>query len=308
MTDSKVPAPRPAPYRIRIRHWYRGNGRELPWRGIRNPYRILISEIMLQQTQVSRVLEKYPAFVRQFSSFRALAGASRAEVIRAWRGLGYNNRAVRLHRLARTVRELPGGRLPGDAGELLRLPGIGKYTAHAILCSAFGQRAPAVDINVRRLFSRLFWRMPSTDSLRPEEEIWQLAWRILPRTGVYEWSQALMDLGALVCTSRAPRCGICPVAELCRSRRSMRRGDHRTGPKEPSWNGIPDRIHRGKIVELLCTHNSPVTVSVLARVLSGNGRRPPVAWLAALLSGLERDGVVRVAPGATPRQQRVTLA
>jgi A/G-specific adenine glycosylase len=229
-------------------------------------------------------------------------------VIRAWRGLGYNNRAVRLHRLARAVRELPGGRLPGGAGGLLRLPGIGKYTAHAILCSAFGRRVPAVDINVRRLFSRVFWRMPSTGSLRPEAEIWQLAWRILPRTGVYDWSQALMDLGAMVCTSRTPRCGICPLAELCRSRRTMRRGDHRAVRKEPSWNGIPDRIHRGKIVDALCSHRSPVTAAALAGVLRGNGRRPPAAWFAALLSGLERDGVVRVTRGTTPHRRWVTLA
>ena len=116
-----------------------------------------------------------------------------------------------------------------------------------------------VDINVRRFFSRLFWRMPATDSLRTEEEIWKLAWRILPRQRVYAWSQALMDLGALICTSRAPRCEECPVGRLCRSRAAMKRGRHRVARKEPSWNGIPDRIHRGKVVEALCSSGGALT-------------------------------------------------
>jgi A/G-specific adenine glycosylase len=308
VAKATAPRVRPALYRDRIRRWYLRNGRQLPWRRTNDPYRIVVSEIMLQQTQVRRVLVKYPEFLARFPSFAALARASQAEVVRAWSGLGYNNRAVRLHRLALKVREMPGERLPRTAGELARLPGIGRYTAHAILCSAFGRRVPAVDINVRRFYSRLFWRMPATDSLRTEEEIWNLAWRILPRQRVYAWSQALMDLGAMVCTSRTPQCDECPVGRLCRSRTFMKRGGHRTARKEPSWNGIPDRIHRGKVVEALCSSGGRLTVDAVRKVLASHGRRPPEGWLVRLLGGLERDGVIRSGAGGSTGRQPVALA
>jgi A/G-specific adenine glycosylase len=295
----------PAPLQMRIRRWYRRNGRKLPWRGIGDPYRIVISEIMLQQTQVQRVLEKYPAFLRRFPSFAALGRASQAEVVRAWRGLGYNNRAVRLHRLARAIRDLPGRRLPDDVDGLRRLPGIGKYTSHAILCSVFHRRVPVVDINVLRFFSRLFWRMPATDHLRTEEEIWQVAWHVLPRRGTYAWSQALMDLGARVCTSRAPRCTECPVAELCRSRRSMTRGTHRSARPEPAWNGIPTRIIRGKVVETLRDHRGAISLGTLRTALTTKGRVPAERLVSQVLTGLEKDGVIR---RVGPRHRRVVLA
>jgi A/G-specific adenine glycosylase len=308
VADATALRVRPAPYRDRIRRWYLRNGRQLPWRGTGDPYRIVVSEVMLQQTQVRRVLVKYPEFLTRFPSFAALAGASQADVVRAWSGLGYNNRAVRLHRLALKVREMPGERLPRTTGELVRLPGIGRYTAHAILCSVFGRRVPVVDINVHRFFSRLFWRMPATDSLRPEEEIWQLAWRILPRQRVYAWSQALMDLGALICTSRAPHCEDCPVGGLCRSRAAMKRGGHRAARKEPSWNGIPDRIHRGKVVEALCSSGGALTADAVRKALAAHGRRPPEGWFVRLLGGLERDGVIRAGTGGAAGRQRVALA
>jgi A/G-specific adenine glycosylase len=308
VAETTVVEVRPAPYRNRIRRWYLRNGRKLPWRGSSDPYRIVVSEIMLQQTQVRRVLAKYPEFLARFPSFAALAGGPQADVVRAWSGLGYNNRAVRLYRLALKVREIPGQRLPRTAGELIRLPGIGRYTAHAILCSAFGRRVPAVDINVRRFFSRFFWRMPATDTLRPEEEIWQVAWRILPRQRVYAWSQALMDLGALICTSRAPRCEDCPVGDLCRSRTVMKRGRHHAPRKEASWNGIPDRIHRGKVVEVLCSSGGALTPGALRKELSVHGRRPPERWLFRLLHGLERDGVIRTGTGGAAGRRQVALA
>lgn len=308
MAEAAAPRVGPAPYRDLIRRWYIRNGRQLPWRGIDDPYRIVVSEVMLQQTQVRRVLVKYPEFLARFPSFASLAGASQADVVRAWSGLGYNNRAVRLHRLALKFREMPGEQLPRTAGELVRLPGIGRYTAHAILSSAFGRRVPVVDINVRRFFSRLFWRMPTTDSLRTEQEIWQLAWRVLPRQRVYAWNQALMDLGALVCTSRTPGCNECPVGLLCRSRTAMKRGGHRSRRKEPSWNGIPDRIHRGRVVEALCASGGTLTVDAVRKSLASHGHRPPERWLVHLLGGLERDGVIRTGAGNATRGRRITLA
>ena len=142
-----------------VLRWYRQNGRTLPWRGEQDPYRVLVSEVMLQQTQVSRVLEKYPLFLKQFPTLRALARAERSSVIRAWRGMGYNNRAVRLHLLAQTVVNSHGGVLPRTEEELTLLPGIGRYTARALLSSVFHIPVPVVDVNVHRFFSRLFWPM-----------------------------------------------------------------------------------------------------------------------------------------------------
>jgi len=308
---ARLPAaslPPPGRYRYRIRRWYLRNGRVLPWRGIRDHYRILVSEVMLQQTQVARVLEKYPAFLARFPSVFAMAAAQQRDVVRAWQGMGYNNRPVRLHQLARRVMCECGGRLPRDLEGLTSLPGIGRYTAHAVLSSAFGKPVPVVDINVRRLLSRLFFRMETTDRLRPEAEIWITAGRVLPRGRTYEWNQALMDLGATVCTARAPRCSDCPVMTVCRSYRRMRHGTHRKIYHEPSLYGIPNRIYRGKIVEMLRRSRRPISVSAVARVLLNGSSLRHQRWLNDVLAGLARDGLIRVSTGGHGRSRRVTLA
>ncbi|MGH2569330.1 MAG: A/G-specific adenine glycosylase, partial [Bacteroidota bacterium] len=152
-----------------VLRWYRRHGRPLPWRRTRSPYRILVSEIMLQQTQVGRVLEKYPSFLRRFPDIQSLARAKKSSVIKAWRGMGYNNRAVRLQQLARIVRHSQGGKLPRTVEELQNLPGIGRYTAHALACFAFRRPLQVVDTNVRRILSRLF---PSETKRR---DVWDVA-------------------------------------------------------------------------------------------------------------------------------------
>jgi A/G-specific adenine glycosylase len=233
-----------------VRRWYRRHGRSLPWRGESDPYRIILSEIMLQQTQVSRVLEKYPLFLRRFPSMGALARAPRRDVILAWRGMGYNNRAVRLHALA-SVLVGRGMEIPTSAEPLIELPGIGKYTAHAILSSVHGLPVPVVDVNIRRLFSRVFWRMKSTADMRSEPEIWRIAGKILPRRGAYDWNQALMDIGATICTARRPLCAVCPLAAMCASREGMVRATGGKPKKEPGMDGVPNRMYRGRIVETL---------------------------------------------------------
>ena len=204
-----------------VRRWYRRHGRSLPWRGETDPYRIILSEIMLQQTQVARVLEEVPPFLRRFPSMRSLARAPLRDVILEWRGMGYNNRAVRLHALAAVLvrRSMI---VPRSEESLLELPGIGKYTAHAILSSVHGLPVPLVDVNIRRLFSRVFWRMRSTSEMRSEREIWEAAGRVVPAFGV-RLDQALMDLGATICTARRPACERCPLAGKCASRSSMER-------------------------------------------------------------------------------------
>jgi A/G-specific adenine glycosylase len=279
--------------RGRIRIWYRRNGRSLPWRGIRQPYRILLSEVMLQQTQVDRVLEKYPRFLRRFPSLRSLAAADLRDVIIAWRGMGYNNRAVRLHRLAQTVLREHAGRFPHTLEGMLALPGIGPYTARAVLSGAFRQRYPIVDVNVSRLFSRLFWRMRSLAQTRHDREIWALAEKVLPTQNVYEWNQALMDLGARVCTARQPGCEHCPLRSFCASKGHMLGKSVRKSTREQQMRGIPNRLFRGRIVEFLRSRRDAVPLRSIGRsILPGfSDRHGP--WLTKIVAGLERDGVVR---------------
>ena len=290
-----------------VRRWYRRHGRTLPWRGEPDPYRIILSEIMLQQTQVSRVLGAYPRFLRRFPSMASLARARQRDVVLAWRGMGYNNRAVRLHALASVLveREM---RIPSDAASLLELPGIGRYTAHAILSSVHGLPVPVVDVNIRRLLSRVFWRMPSTAGMRSEAEIWRTAERILPRRGVYDWNQALMDIGATVCTARVPSCSRCPLTRICASRTTMTQAKRGTRKAEAGSHGVPDRIYRGRIVEALRRRAAGFRVEALGREITPEFSTHDLPWLESLLGGLERDGLIRVRRGRRTQDSRVVLA
>jgi len=191
--------------------WYLEKGRhDLPWRQTKDPYRIYLSEIMLQQTQVSTVLERfYFPFLERFPTLRDVAEAEEEAVLKAWEGLGYYSRARNLHRTAR----LTNGRLPETAEELERLPGIGRSTARAIACFAYGEALPILDANVRRILYRYFRRRQAT-----ERELWRMAERLFDPEHGYEWNQGMMDLGATVCIPKAPRCEVCPLAGSCRGR------------------------------------------------------------------------------------------
>ncbi|MDR7537744.1 MAG: A/G-specific adenine glycosylase, partial [Armatimonadota bacterium] len=209
--------PAPARRRAFVRRllsWYRRHGRDLPWRRTADPYRILVSEIMLQQTQVDRVIPKYHQFLRSYPSIEALAGASVDAVREAWYPLGYNIRPVRLWAIARELVDRHSGRVPAERDALLALKGIGPSTAGAVLSFAYGRRAPILDTNVRRVLQRVFW---GTGTLR-DRYLWRLAEALLPRRAAPDFNQALMDLGAMVCVARQPRCPVCPVRALCRAR------------------------------------------------------------------------------------------
>jgi A/G-specific adenine glycosylase len=195
--------------------WYARHGRDLPWRRTRVPYRVLVSEIMLQQTQVDRVIPKYRQFLRRYPTLRALAGAPVAHVRRLWYPLGYNIRPVRLHAIARESVARYGGRLPEDAAALRALPGVGRYTAGAVLAFAFGQDVPVVDTNVRRVLTRVFLGRRRTARLRGEKTLWALAEALVPPGRGYDFNQALMDFGATWCTPRRPRCAPCPMRAFC---------------------------------------------------------------------------------------------
>lgn len=194
--------------------WFRRHGRDLPWRRTRDPYAVLVSEAMLQQTQVSRVLEYYPRFLSRFPTLQRLAAAPPQRVMEAWDGLGYYARARHLQAAARAVRELP-----PEPDALRQLPGIGAYSAGAIASFAFERRAALVDTNVARVLSRVFAPSLNPKRARDLRRIWAIAESILPRTGRAAWThnQALIELGALICTARVKRCALCPVRKRCRS-------------------------------------------------------------------------------------------
>ncbi len=195
--------------------WYKRNARVLPWRQTRNPYAILVSEFMLQQTQVSRVLDYYPRFLKRFPTLGSLAHSKPKAVREAWDGLGYYARARNLHTLAREVTRRHDGTLPDTPEELRTLPGVGRYTAGAVACFAYEKPVPTVDTNVKRVLQRVF----------AARDVWGFATTLTPKNGKRAWklNQAMMELGALVCTARSPKCPECPVKSDCLAVRSMTR-------------------------------------------------------------------------------------
>ena len=203
-----------------LRAWYRKNARDLPWRRTRDPYAILVSELMLQQTQVLRVEPRYHQFLAEFPTLHSIATSSVTEVEAAWEGLGYYARARNLHRTARLVTRDgadAAATLPSDAESLRALPGIGRYTAGAVASFAYGRRTPLVDTNVARVLQRVFLPKAQRKVASTEHALWELAERSLPRqaTAVWTHNQALMEIGALVCTARVMHCARCPVRSGC---------------------------------------------------------------------------------------------
>ena len=217
-----------------VASWYARNARVLPWRGIADSYAILVSEVMLQQTQVERVIPKYRAFLDAFPTLHALANAQPADVIRLWAGMGYNGRAVRLRKLAWEVVEHHNGELPRTADELRKLSGIGPYTAAAVASFAFGEPVPVLDTNIYRVLSRVVHGIdaPSRDAIHP------LAESLLPQPDSpitpADWHQALMDIGATLCTARQPRCMLCPSVNSAPPHRTCSLAATLRSPKRPS--------------------------------------------------------------------------
>jgi A/G-specific adenine glycosylase len=199
--------------------WYRRHGRDLPWRRTRDPYEVLVSEVMLQQTQVKRVLEFYPRFLARYPTAVDLASASEGAVREAWEGLGYYRRAENLRQTAREVADRHGGRFPATAEELVRLPGIGRYTAGAVASFAFGADAAILDTNAARVLARVFG--PGRRRQSRTARLWALAAAAIPPGHGYPFNQGIMDLGAMICTARRPACPRCPVRRACRTGRDV---------------------------------------------------------------------------------------
>jgi len=277
--------------------WWDAGHRDLPWRRTRDPYAVLVAEVMLQQTQAERVAPKWQEFLEAFPTLEALAAAPPAAVIRAWAGLGYNRRAVHLHRMARAVVARYGGVVPADTAALRRLPGVGPYTARAVAAIAFGLPEAAVDTNVRRVLTRVVggesvlsttWVQAGADVLVPGE-----------RPG--DWNQALMELGATLCTARAPQCDACPVRRLCAAVpyiRALREheGRYQAPRANLSQGRYPGsrRYYRGRIVELLrrAERADGLTAVQIGAQLRSDFASDDLAWLQQLLADLERDGLV----------------
>lgn len=249
-----------AAFQRMLLEWYAAQRRDLPWRGDRDPYHILVSEVMLQQTGVDRVISKYREFLERFPTLASLATASAADVLRAWQGMGYNRRALDLKRLAEVVVREHDGTLPRDPDALRHLPGIGRYTAHAVACFAYGAQIPVVDTNVRRVLSGYAGRELS------EREAWELAADVLPAGRAEDWNQALMDYGATVYRARRTK---------------------RASPAAPFET--TNRYWRGRIIDVLREHHT-VPMPALLRSLPGSADEYRVR---TLVHALRDEGMVR---------------
>jgi len=202
-------------FRRRLLDWYRRNGRDLPWRNTTDPYHILVSEVMLQQTQVERVLPKYHEWLEKYPTLESLAQAPESDVTHTWRPLGYNIRPQRLHAIARESVARFGGTLPSDEATLRSFKGIGAYTAGAVRSFAFGQRAAILDTNVARVLFRIFIGRGNPRAHAMRRHLWDVSRTVLPQRHVFDFNQALMDFGATMCTARKPKCLVCPMQRGC---------------------------------------------------------------------------------------------
>ena len=303
--------------RASVLGWYDESGRHLAFRGTTDPYLVLVSETILQQTQVSRGGPAWETFTGRFPTIEALAAASPAEVLRAWRGLGYNRRALNLHRAARIVVDELGGRLPRDVADLERLPGVGPYTARAVAAIAYGLPVGAVDTNVRRVLGRALAGDPA--DLRPAE-LQAIADRVVPPDRPADWTHALMDLGSTVCRPRDPACGDCPLRPACRhvAAARPRRGD---GAGRATAAGSPpndtgtavrerrvpfaatSRWLRGRILDRLREADDPAWTAIAAPIGEHDG--PAVA---AALRALAREGLIELDRTADPPRARLPIA
>ncbi len=275
--------------------YYRRHKRDLPWRRTNDPYHILVSEVMLQQTQVERVIPKYKSFLLRFPTLRLLARARFADVLREWLGLGYNGRALRLWQCARSVVRDHDGQLPHDAAQLQLLPGIGSYTAAAVAAIAFGERLAVVDVNVRRVLARALDGKNDVAAAR----VSLLAQNALPQSSAAEWAQALMDVGATYCKV-IPRCQACPLRASCaHSRQDSSRLRRANSGMPTRTKGSPHpflgstRYYRGRVMQALSAGTSARVAALGRQVKDGFGISDE-PWLRDILQGLARDGLIRI--------------
>lgn len=245
--------------------WFEAEARDLPWRRTSDPYRIWLSEVILQQTRVDQGLPYYERFVEAFPTVEALASAPEDAVLKRWEGLGYYTRARNLHKAAQRIVEEHGGKLPRQPEVLQLLPGVGKYTAGAIASIAFGVRAPVVDGNVKRVLARLFDIEDPIDELATDRALWSIAETLVPAQRPGDFNQAMMELGARICTPKAPLCEACPVAKHCQARRA---GNQLARPVRLARKAVPH-----KEIVVACIERDGAYLL---------GKRPPTGLLGGL--------------------------
>ncbi|HEU5380388.1 MAG TPA: A/G-specific adenine glycosylase [Ktedonobacteraceae bacterium] len=289
--------------------WYADARRDLPWRATRDPYAILVSEVMLQQTQVDRVLPKYAQFLAAFPTLADLAAAPTADVISLWVPLGYNRRAVSLQAIARQVLAEYEGKLPDTVEGLLKLKGIGRYTAGAIACFAYQQQVATVDTNIYRVLHRVFLGLEHPEPQLNVDAMFSFAAHVLPSGEAYNWNQALMDMGATICSSSNPQCARCPLQENCRAYQEMSQHSlfpsgtvlrqlRKVAEKKATYTAQPftssNRYFRGRVVAHLRTlpAGERLPLSELGPVLKPDFQAEDLPWLEKLLAGLQRDGLI----------------
>jgi A/G-specific adenine glycosylase len=283
--------------------WFGQSGRDLPWRRTREPYRVLVSEIMLQQIQVVRAIPFYESFVERFPSVASLAGAPVADAIRVWGDLGRYRRIVYLHQAAKIVVEQHAGLVPSDVATLRTLPGVGPYTAGAVACFAYELDVAFVDTNMKRVLHRVLVGPEHPDRPVKEPILLSLAEQVLPSGRAWSWNSALMDLGATVCKSRNPACGSCPLRPVCRSADDFLTG--RASPtairRTPPYRfEESNRFYRGRILARLrslpeADASSPgIDLNDLGRSIRDDFDDGHIDWLRGIVGGLAKDGLASI--------------
>ena len=279
--------------------WFAANARDLPWRRTRDPYRILVSEVMLQQTQVDRVVPYYERWLGLFPTVGVLADAPTASVIQAWAGLGYNRRAVNMQATARAVVERFGGDFPRDVETLRTLPGIGPYTSGAIAAFAFEQDVAFIDTNMRRVLHRVFAGPEVPEPVLTDREVTALAAQAVPDGAGWTWNQALIEFGALQCTARKPACVVCPLQGDCQAAASIHAAIQEQARVARGRKAIPfeqtSRYFRGRIVDALRAAPDGLPLNALGPAIRSDFGPGDLPWLVELVEGLARHGLVAVA-------------
>ncbi len=280
----------------RLLRWYATHQRSFIWRDLRTtPYVVMVSEFMLQQTQAAMIESKLPRFLKRFPTVRSLALAPTGDVIRAWQGLGYNRRALNLQRAAQALNARGRKPFPNTLEELMALPGVGAYTASAILSFSFHYDVPVVDVNIERVLSRLWMPMRDTHETIPIPLIKSLDAQILPRGNSGLWHQALMDLGATICTKRNPKCEICPVLAECKSAKNMIRtrtiAKESLPSKEILYAGQPRRVWRGRVLKSIAD-KKVINLSQILKVLDASSNPSIEAMIQTVLNDLATEGFI----------------
>ena len=275
--------------------WYKINRREFSWRmKIRHPYEVLVCEVMGQQTQASRIEQFLPRFLKRFPTIQALSSAKKSDVIREWQGLGYNRRALNLQRAAVELVNKP---FPKTTEELLKLPGIGHYTANAVLIFAYNKPLATIDVNIERVISRLFKKMPDVNSMLPKNDIIQIAEAILPAKQSRLWHEALMDFGAAICTKRSPQCSECLLYKECKSGKVLIKKtkiEPKKSYQETIYFGHPKRIWRGKVLKIISQNNGVKESQIINTLLSNENKQDLKTFMRNVLSDLVKEGFCEI--------------